>query len=1352
EGYDGRRAQAHLPRELAGEGRGRIALADLRRGGREREEGGSVHRLVGRGGDPLDSEEKLTPPLASSPLAGHAEKSGVVFVGDRVIKIGAVDVERMTLEEVVQAIVETKRPNIMILTSEHEIKSADVHNHDDEDGDDDDDGRLESGDGTATTRRRRFVSPLDLAFGFANRLVADVNRVGGDPDPRDGVARESGVSTKLKPALSMNSLLDDDDDGDDDEGAAKDAGERGVDREEEEVCFGTPSKVEIDGVGGGLGENPASVGEGDGKEGSSQVADYADAVEGSQVSRPATTPAEVIPTIASPTKPPTYSVETLLEYAAHRTNTHGDAETLYQRLTLLKRAALFDPEFRNALRLSLVECVADPRRYSFLEHFFKNYRSKGELEARRDPKRGVGDADRRATSEDEEIASSRNQRRLLKLYLELRQFHDVVTVCSASDREKLLDRARWLSTRFIPKDEAGELDANNERCLPEHVSYAALGGIEKVQAVRFSLTDEDAFFEGESGSDGFDDMRLSLEAFLSTQDSFLSFMLSDDCARMRAYLRGSSRGIEHHVQAHMFLKFSGTEDCAHHGILMYAILHLVCMKESEDIDIEENFIKNDALMLNSGKRNVGTSSLLCCAIFINRSLRSSIEATMEGLIEDGMTGFVNHKELYSSLTEDMRFLWEAFIAPAGGALSTLNLSPDVQEALDAARRLMVSSVDNASVETASSEDAIQIAMAKMLSSSEVSISLYSLAEALLREYTCKIYPNFKRHIFHEWASKEATKDHSVTTGEYMATTEFHKLSDGWVNRFLRQTDLPPGYSLHRPGPCKLLQSASKISPVEVPACSHSADVALVFGSDPEADDINETGIRRFSCVSLHPDSADPSRNVLLPEDIPPILETYAMVPPFHERPFQGMLQDDKNYRVSLDGWEVSLTNFVIPSQANGDSDDNKWMYCVSLIFRRSFSKSPTVGEREIDNQCVYELQYDESWEGTSSKFVSPVFRAGSNSRQQRKMKVTKDLKEFSSKLQGQQWSRQIGEGATIGLTLISSRNVMAATRDSLSLFYRDICSAASFPGNQELSGQYVCQPLVDLLGVLSFDVEEESLSCLLQPYIAHASSRWVNCALSDQSDIFMGAAGYQLLQALPPVPLALAFVTLLLEQKVVFSSSRRGMLLAASFAMLRLLKPLKWAHLHVPLVPASMMDELIHYPAPFVLGIPTDEKESASILSALPSDVTLVDLDVGRVILASVFSNDASKSTEGASVEAVAGALRSQVLFLAESLGGAFGVVMHRNSWCSDGPLQVLSKESTFDSNDKGTFTGVLDICIEFVSELLYGESTFTFQYIYLEARLLEHRTLIWYFSITFVKASTLVVFGSKRRTIIHQA
>ena len=153
------------------------------------------------------------------------------------------------------------------------------------------------------------------------------------------------------------------------------------------------------------------------------------------------------------------------------------------------------------------------------------------------------------------------------------------------------------------------------------------------------------------------------------------------------------------------------------------------------------------------------------------------------------------------------------------------------------------------------------------------------------------------------------------------------------------------------------------------------------------------------------------------------------------------------------------------------------------------------------------------------------------------------------------------------------------------------------------------------------------------------------------------------------------------------------------------MKPLKWSHLQVPLVPVSMMNELIHYPAPFVLGCPTDEKESVSILNALPSDVTLIDLDVGRVILASDFANDASKSANEGSDDVIAGALRSQILFLAESLGGAFGVAIYQNSWCADSPHQAMSKNiASHPVGGADIFSEVLKISSSFVTEFLSGE------------------------------------------------
>jgi hypothetical protein len=172
--------------------------------------------------------------------------------------------------------------------------------------------------------------------------------------------------------------------------------------------------------------------------------------------------------------------------------------------------------------------------------------------------------------------------------------------------------------------------------------------------------------------------------------------------------------------------------------------------------------------------------------------------------------------------------------------------------------------------------------------------------------------------------------------------------------------------------------------------------------------------------------------------------------------------------------------------------------------------------------------------------------------QRRAMKVTQELNKFNKILQEQKWSQNVGKGAMIGVALMSSSNVMTGMRETLSLLYNDFCSIKSHKnGNRDEKGhpKYLCQPLVDILGALSYSkrVEETALSCLLQPYCAYTTSRWVHRPLSNQSDNFLESSGMLLLQALPPVPLALAFIAILLEQKVSVASPTHCIMARTAF-------------------------------------------------------------------------------------------------------------------------------------------------------------------------------------------------------------
>ena len=276
---------------------------------------------------------------------GHAEKSGVVFVGDQVIKIGSVNVENMTLEEVVNVIVETKRPNIIIFTSEHDVQVVDRTDEEAKEGGNDE-GEF--------SNKKGFTSALDLVFGFTNKLVAE------------GGVGDMGLLEKgheLNPTTSMNSLLDND--GDEDEGGDGD----------EEGLFASPGKeVNAKSIGVDVLGNANEVGK-------SQLESENDIQ--TQETRPETLQTE---TSSISTSMISFDIETLTEYASHQTNKlSDDAETQKKKPLLLKRAALFNADFRHGkfekmmtahldLILKLLMCV-EWRTLAKTKHFGSLYQS-----------------------------------------------------------------------------------------------------------------------------------------------------------------------------------------------------------------------------------------------------------------------------------------------------------------------------------------------------------------------------------------------------------------------------------------------------------------------------------------------------------------------------------------------------------------------------------------------------------------------------------------------------------------------------------------------------------------------------------------------------------------------------------------------------------------------------------------------------------------------------------------------------------------------------------------------------------------------------------------------------------------
>lgn len=433
-------------------------------------------------------------------------------------------------------------------------------------------------------------------------------------------------------------------------------------------------------------------------------------------------------------------------------------------------------------------------------------------------------------------------------------------------------------------------------------------------------------------------------------------------------------------------------------------------------------------------------------------------------------------------------------------------------------------------------------------------------------------------------------------------------------------------------------------------------------------------------------------------------------------------------------------NFMVPNaDTESDNHDEKALFGVSLVFQRRgeslghkddlvpTSKIELVHEVSASQQVTTPRNSngDDGEKSAAPPFASPIRfvstpaqeTGGSDAKLRtstRVIQVSVSSPVFNRKLQEESWSRRMVERRrvvagpiTVGIALVCRRNVVLAMRETLTRFLLDHSRSS-----EESSQGLVCGPLVELLGNFSHpDVEAAALKAILEPYLGVGSAAWVDRPISAQKHQFEIVAGQQLLDCLPPIPLALLFVTLLLEQKVVFSSSRRSVLFSAVTSVTNLLKPLRWSHLLVPLVPSALARDLLQYPAPFILGIPSEDPGNMEVLNSLPSDVTLVDLDVGRVILASHFAHDEELVRNGEDPRITAQALRSQVLYLAQSLGLLFGSRLSKQTWNVDSPSASFTVERMQEAQ-----AGMADIeklqavCRSFLVELLSGMSIILFE------------------------------------------
>ena len=1373
---------------------------------------------------------------------GNAERSGVVRVGDRLVRLGEDSVERGTIGDVPRRVADLKRPGVLVLASGKELDAEE----DGGAGGGGGGGRMDwidasiglinllagenaAGDDLVLPKlrhenaeaglpmdewRNRFLIgatinknailgrleagwPVREAFFGPTEATAEAIRAGrlrsrdkGEAlAAYDAFVRQSmsegavvGESGGPLPLVRGVSLFDADD------------GEENVDEEETE--------------GGSNSGSAEGNGEANGDVSTSSRPDL-DANVPVDIESPYNI---LVPSVGvtTPLYPSSSVCKELIHLASKRANptgsiSAGTINSLFEDLQMAEEEqkdnggdtddALLTDDLKiakrmtNAFHEALVTICLDPRRSHFLTKHMEHEDTKA-VEAR---KKAVKEMGLPPSDVDEELDRRNSAAILLNYYLDLTSYFVAM---------EALPMGRKIEEQMRLADAFRDLTTSN--LLADRDALAAVKTTLDDMLVKGSATQIDNGFV--------DQLRILVGHSIAISPHFVTFLLGDQCARMRGYLHKTApyaivplspvtNGTVE-VRRGQSLSPPSAKGAHAHNHLLFALLHLLCRYEKDEESEEER--QGMPVPDKDKTRIMGSAGGVACAVFIQGTLLPVIEEAQRMLQqhEGRKDNDSNACACYRSVVVACEQLWEAYVAPAGGILA--ETIPEDSERLlclvNDVRRALVGVVSlgdqprgrNTSVGNNVGRKVVQ----GIVSSTELKVSLEKLAEELMTVYAFSIRPEYRAHMFHEWMcgevhrwSKKRIELSSINNAaeDEVLTAGIYPMKEGSITRLMRRVELPTGISQHRPqrlegsspeptGRFSATSTAECPDNAENPTSSSqynlNAEYAVVFGNDDGMDstgrvlgldspnaNVDFGAVRRFTCVKLRGQAEEPC---LDEDDIPPTIENYAVVPPIRELPFANIIDEG---RLTTDGWEVSLVNFMVPNSnpgaaASDDSGDGPFIYGVSLIFNQIGDGGTEDARGSLDQEkeqaapkYTTELECVEtSAEGTSAETNGVADGAGSQfatpsksnqqqvsflspitiSRQKkekgsetdeilRKIRVSAQTPEFNRRLGETRWSERVkkrklsgGVGATIGIALLSGRNSIPAMRDTLSQLFDDYTNVGTNMGDDVniLTGgktERVCDLLVDILGTLSqIGVEQEALRCIIEPYLEYGNSRWIARAPSDQNREFATTSGAELLESLPPIPLALLFVTLLLEQKIIVSSRRRSLLVSATTSLRSLLNPLTWSHLFVPLVPASMAGDLIHYPAPFILGVPSEDEDSMVLLNSLPDDVTLVDLDVGRVILASTLSNEEGMDP---------GMLRSQVLFLAETLGSVFGCKMQGPTWRCDSPLRPFSQvdrkrgnrmlaegaTSTTSSDDGSQFAAVKQLCKEFIIELLSG-------------------------------------------------
>ena len=485
------------------------------------------------------------------------------------------------------------------------------------------------------------------------------------------------------------------------------------------------------------------------------------------------------------------------------------------------------------------------------------------------------------------------------LYLELVSYRDLFAVATPRRR---LDHAKLIASKFlIPQQSQGSNELNNPL-----FDLRPMFPVEVLTTIQESMTETIGLDFLQVGLNFFQEIESCIEDSLAGA-KFASFLLSDECARMRAYMRGTSPYIDPPLESIVCESSldSSPEYSAGRNHLEFILVYLLCQKENDALD--KNYDKE--VYAKDPKRLMGSAGGLSCAVFISRVLLPAMDKATKQLA--GYTGSESENKVFGTLISTFEKFWESFIAPDGGVLDSASYSNETYDIIEQMRETMLKAANPP--EETKKEDRLVVITRSFALDEDFIQSLSRLRDELLYGYYVNNHSKYRAHAIHEWMCGEANDalQKSSSDENKIDTVKFEaipRLSNGSISRLVRRIELPEGISRHCPVHKPQNQSLKK-KQIESAKCNFNADFAIVFTSDtsdpsesessehPHIQQImsfDQSSLQRAACVPLSDHAKHQMEKLSLEQILPATLVSYAMIPTFKNRPFKETIYYGRN--------------------------------------------------------------------------------------------------------------------------------------------------------------------------------------------------------------------------------------------------------------------------------------------------------------------------------------------------------------------------------------------------------------------------------------------------------------------------